>query len=265
MFSSSEEKLLLFLEKPSATCASEFFEQAGTVLNSVRDDLRKYTCKQDSTLSYDDIEDIVSDAMVKGLEILKDQYLNKPVSFPYERKYGISVLGWLCKIVGKPYAGTASGLITNKLKANKNLYEKTVPLDDYDLEDTTTAIHETDFHSGPEKIELMLKFLDEFLGLKEPREKFAFRLTTGLHDHDELTPVTVKKLAQMSGFSHADQNRIKTLFIALFPLAEGTSKKLDQNSIGLLLGVQPRQVRNILNSVKKELREQFAINQIDHS
>lgn len=270
MFSSAEEKLLKQLEYPSAADASAFFDQAAIVITSARSDLLKYTHKQASTLSDEDVEDIVSDAMEIALLKLHDQYLSKPVSFPYERKHGISVLGWICRIIGKPYAGTASGLITNKLKSNKNQHARTIPLDDYDLERNVVtgvpqAFHTVDFDSGPEEIEDILQTLNAVLAAKKPREEFVFRVTTGLHDHDELTPVTLKKLARTVGCNHTEQNRIKSVSAALLSSDETPSRRsLDQKSAGLLLGIQSRQVRNILSSVREEVRGEFAAKQIGY-
>lgn len=267
MFTPEEENLLKQLESPSSSGRPNFLKQVETLIESQRGCLVGYTLNQKcKLLNKEDIDDIVTDAMVIAYQRLRDQYLGKSVALEYSRKYEISFLGWICRIIGKPYAGKASGLITEKLKAKKKQQLENTSLDDYDLErndpvGTNQAFHTIEEIEATEDILLVLNMA---LASISPQKEFVFRVITGIHDYDELTHNTLQKLAKTAGYNHAEQSRIKTVSTELLSNSEEPSGTLDKKITGLLMGIKPRQTSNILSSARKEIRKQFRIHQVSH-
>lgn len=251
----NDKKILDYLSLPKearAEHAEAYTAIVSTALMALRPDLIRLV---QSWGRLEDVEAFVDDMILDAFESFRDQYLGKDVSMPFDARCSNRVddllKGWMLAMIGKPFAGVRSGKVTNAIRKqdNKKKAQHELPAQDV-LEGNETCAGAEAFIEAKEvraNIEALLKKLP-------PKKEFVFRVNTGLHGFDHLSPTTLSDIAQASRLDKRDCRYIKAMANDILDNAEA-GPHLDQRRTGKLVMIQERQVRNILSEVRKKIKE----------
>jgi hypothetical protein len=276
----SEDQLLAYLELPEkerAGVADEFIEKVQRRIESHRPRLAqhaKFVLAKYRLASHD--EDAASEVIFAAWVSLKKQISGQKVAYAWLRP--MPLFSWLLVIHGKPFQREHSGVITNFI--NKHLKHSIQSLSE--LEDSGLAI-EDDRNNDAETTLLLKERLTERrrrleaavvesrrqaktrlneLDERKPRDVLIYRLRTGTHQFRELDAESVVSLAARLPVS--TRNTVKTISQHT---GISATKMLDAKTIGSLLGLRARRVRQIVEEVRsfiKQNRNSHCVDQSEH-
>ena len=220
----------------------------GEALMKLRSDLIRYV-KRFNRLS--DPEDYVDEVIVTVFEAYRDQFLGKSVRLPFSDEYHDRVdnllWGWVCAIIGRPFAGSRSGTITNTIRrqdaeaSTENQLEIQLRLDEG--VERAEALH---FVQDAEAT------LSALLAKLPPRDEFLFRISTGLHNQAHLSIQNLTTIALTSRLEAASCEAVRERAKRIAFSEEKTS--LDQKATATLLGISDRTVRRVLTQTNIHLK-----------
>lgn len=224
-------------------------ELVAKLFYGMRPDLIRYVA---SFGRLNDVENFVDKVIWAAFETFRDQYLGKDVRMPFTDQHADRVedllKGWLLAMIGKPFAGTRSGMITNAIRKQ-------------DAEDAARASAEVESALEPDvsdaeeyfNIEEARANVESVLRKLPPKKEFVFRIHTGLHDQERLSPDIVVQIARSSRLNENSCKYIKS--IAKEILDDGhASQTLDQSTTGKLVAIKERQVRKIVSDARAALK-----------
>lgn len=225
-------------------------ELAAKSLSRMRPDLIRHVA---SFGRLNDVDNFVDEVILKAFERFRDQYRGKKVPMPFTDQHAGRVedlfKGWLLAMIGKPFAGTRSGMITNAIrKQDKEVAARASAEVECALEQNITDPAEGYFtvEEARAKVASVLRELP-------PMHEFAYRIHTGLHDQERLAPDTVVQIARSCRVDEALLGYIK--IIAKEILDDGyASLTLNQSATGKLAKIGERQVRKIVSDVRAFLK-----------
>lgn len=243
------DKLLLdHLERRRPEDWETISEPVAKLIYGMRPDLIRYVA---SFGRLDDLEKFVDEIIWAAFETFRDQYLGKPVRMPFSDEYADRVedllKGWLLAMIGKPFAGTRSGMITNAIRKEKAEQKARASAEvEGALEpDVSDAEEYFNVEEARANVESVLRKLP-------PKKEFVFRIHTGLHDQQRLSPDSVVQIARSSRVDEISCKYIKS--IAKGILDDGhICLTLDQSTTGKLVAIKERQVRKIVSDARGAL------------
>lgn len=224
-------------------------ESVVKLIFGMRSDLIRYVA---SFNRLNDVENFVDEVILTAFETFRDQYLGKHVTMPFSDQYADRVedllKGWLLAMIGKPFAGTRSGKITNAIR-NQDAEEAARAGAEVEMGIEQSHIDDEEYFNVEEahaKIENVLRKLP-------PRKEFVFRIHTGFHDQEHLSPDNVVQIARSSRLDENSCKYIKS--IAKEILDDGyASLALDQSKTGKLVAIKDRRVRKIVSDAGAALK-----------
>lgn len=140
-------------------------------------------------------------------------------------------------MIGKPFAGTQSGMITNAIRTEKKQARA----------EGKSAL-KPDVSDAKEyfNIEEARANVGSVLRKLPPKNEFVFRIHTGLHDQPHLFPDNVVQIARSSRLNGTSCKYIKSIAKGILD-DEHTSLSLNQSKTGTLVAIKERQVRKIVS------------------
>jgi hypothetical protein len=200
-----------------------------------------------------DPESFVDEVIMKCIGALSAQRCGKPTCMPYLPELYSSLEAWVKVRIGRPFAGTRSGMITNAIRRQRLAERTFVGLEEASVHSVEQEVP-TDYD---EHMEMCLDRLEKAMNTvsrREPRKMFALRIHLGIHAFPSLTPERVYALAIQAGLPRRSCCQIKVLAEKSVPAQHWGKRALNQEFSGLLIAVKPRQVRYIICDVMRKLK-----------
>lgn len=200
-----------------------------------------------------DVEGFVDNVIWTAFESFRDQYLGKNVRMPFNDQHADRVddllKGWLLAMIGKPFAGNSSGMITNAIRqqdAEESARSKMGVEIGNPYERTASGIDQyLDVEKAVANVKSVLRTLP-------PKKEFVFRIHTGFHDQERLTPHALLEIARSCRLDDKSCDYIK--FLANDVIADYNGRlTLDQASTGKLVAIKERRVRTIVSETRRAI------------
>lgn len=201
-------------------------------------------------------EDVANRVMLSAIDNIKKQIAGE-ICFSWRPQ--IPLLSWLLLIMGRPFQGDESGVITNYIREMSPQFRASIVLvsltelndNGFDIEDDINFDK-----SSSEFFENCYKLVDQILSEyvlgNDPRNVFVYRLRTGIHNYSK---INVEALNGMSKILKMKASERKFIRLAAKNIDITPGPVLSAELIGNLIGVGATRVRQITNKVAKFIEQ----------
>lgn len=200
-----------------------------------------------------DSELFVDEVIVSCLQCLYEQCNGGKASVQFESEYAISLLAWVRARIGRPFANTRSGMITNAIRKQRTEDTLFIPLDDaryVNIPSSTEEQSSFDYEKALATTEVVLGRVAR----DQPKNAFVFRVHLGFHRYAALHRGTLLELAREMRLDKMDCRHVKWIADRLDATEHLGRKALSQDVTGSLVGIHSRQVRSIIAKIRDMIR-----------